>query len=96
VVVTGETVGHDDSTQSKGLSVTIHSQLAAASQALLLSSIPEQNELVDGESPKQHPGAGTVGSIVGLPVTTSVGSGVGRMQASSSSNQVHSAAFSQA
>jgi len=48
--------------------VTIHSQLAAASQALALSFNPAQNVLVDGVSPKQHPspyvGAGGVVVVV--------------------------------
>jgi len=46
----GDVVGAGNS-HSEGSSVAIHSQLAAASQALLFSSIPEQKELVDGVSP---------------------------------------------
>ena len=65
------------SLHSSGSSVSIHSQTDAASQALESSPIPAQNVLVDGMSPKQHPGAGAVGSIVGLSVICNVGSIVG-------------------
>ena len=63
--VTGDAVGHavavggagafvvgvDSNSHSDGSSVTIHSQFAAALQALLLSSIPEQKVLVEGVDP---------------------------------------------
>jgi hypothetical protein len=61
--VTGDAVGHavavggagasvgGCSSHSDGSLVTIHSHDAAASQALLLSSIPEQKVFVDGVDP---------------------------------------------
>jgi hypothetical protein len=71
--------------QSVSSSVSNQWQLAMRSQVVAVSTAMHIS-IVFKLSEVQQPGTGTVGSIVGLPVTTSVGSGVGGVHSGASTS----------